>query len=116
MNHQDLRIGTGPDFVMTVGKIVHSHHADLHLAFDSGAASSTHATHASLCALIKEIQEKLVAIGWTKAIQVDWAAGNEIAADARGKQGTATIKFKFPKEMTNGQNLKMRNEIRTFFL
>ena len=56
MNIQDLRIGNGPDFVMTIGKAMHSHRADVHLAFDRGAVSSTPATNASLSALIKDIR------------------------------------------------------------
>ena len=59
MNNQYLRIGGGPDFLMTVGKMMHSHHAEFDLAFASGAVFRAPATNASLGALIKEIHGKM---------------------------------------------------------
>jgi hypothetical protein len=115
MNHQDLRIGNGPDFVMTIGKLMQSHYADVQLAFESGAVSRAPATNASLGALVKEIQEKLVAIGWVQEDGFNLTSEQGFIGNAQGNRGTATIRFKFPKEITKKQELRMRIEIQKLF-
>ena len=115
MNLVNLRIGTGPDFVMMIGKIIYSHRAIVRMAFNSGATTRETLSNPSLCALIRKIQEVLVAIGWDKKSRVDWIAGEKIAGDSKGEYGTAVIKFKFPREISADQELKMRTEIKRLF-
>jgi hypothetical protein len=115
MNNQYLRIGGGPDFLMTVGKMMHSHHAEVDLAFASGAVFRAPATNASLGALIKEIHNKLVAIGWVRADRIKWTAQPGFTGNATGPRGSATIRFKLPKELTNIQELTIQKEIKKLF-
>ena len=95
----DFQIGTGPDYVMTMGKIRFAHRAQMELAFDNSARTKFPVTNPSLKGLIDEVLERLMAIGWSKEEGVLWLPANFPTASARGKIGSAVMRFRFPAQM-----------------
>ena len=96
----DFRIGTGPDFMMTKGKVIYPHRAEVTLIFDNGAKTSVTVTNPSLSALIVALKEKLVAIGWSSAHGYAWTAFAALTTEVHGTKGSGIIVFKFPEDMT----------------
>ena len=115
MTIQEFRIGAGPDYVMTKGKVVYRHRANLTIVFENEAESKECLSHASLRALIVEIREKLASIGWISSNQIDWSIGKEIVGDAKGLQGLAKISFRFPQEVSYNQRSQMLGDIGSSF-
>ena len=111
----DFRIGAAPDFMMTKGKVIYPHKAELELAFDSGAKSSVMVSNPRLSTLIVGIKEKLVAIGWTNDQIFSWTEAETVTGEAKGKKGSAIVVFKFPEEMGAIQIPTMIKNIMTLF-
>ena len=95
----DFRIGAAPDFVMTMGKVIYPHRAEVELRFGNGAKSSETVTNPSLSALIVAINEKLVAIGWSRGDGYAWTAFAPVTAEVQGNQGIGIVVFKLREEM-----------------
>ena len=111
----DFRIGAAPDFVMTMGKVIYPHRAELELTFGNGAKTSLTVTNPSLGALIVAIKEKLVAIGWSPEHGHTWRHNVPFTSEVEGKGGRAAIIFKFPEEMSAREQPKMDGNIRRLF-
>ena len=112
MNLQDFRVGSGPDFVMTKGKVIYPHQASMALVFDNCAESKLIVSNPSLQVLLTEIKERLVAIGWSKGDGIQLLPGINIVASAKGPRGRSNIQFKFPKELSAKQESAMLRNIR----
>ena len=108
----DFHIGAGPDFVMTKGKVIFPHKAEVGLSFDNGVKSSVTVTNPSLSALIVGIKEKLVAIGWSNEHRFSDQEMDTTTLEVQGKNGSGNIVFKFPEEMSVRQRPKMAENIR----
>ena len=112
----DFRIGAAPDFVMSRGKVIYPHKADLEFTFVNGAKTSVTVTNPSLSALIVEINEKFVAIGWSRGRGFAWTAFAPLTLKAHGKKGSGIILFKFPEEMGANHRARMIKYINDFFV
>ena len=111
----DFRIGAAPDFVMTKGKVIFPHRAEVTLIFDNGAKTSVTVRNPSLSALIVAIKEKLVAIGWNSGDGYTWTAFVPLTVELHGKKGSGIILFKFPEEMPKKLRSIMAQNIKDYF-
>lgn len=112
----DFRIGAAPDFMMTKGKVIYPHKADVELAFHSGAKSSVMVSNPSLSALIVGIKEKLVAIGWSNKHGHTWTKVGPLTVKVQGRNGIGTVAFKFQENMGATQQPTMVQHIKSLFI